>query len=124
MTDAFREAAELEAGQRISAGGLPLRTLEPHPDTARADEAERMLALVMAKVNTFSPSQNPGACLMRDVPGLRIWCAQTGDRLAKIADLTARRDRERAALAATEAELAALTEGKPSFNHDIEESVK
>lgn len=76
--------------------------------TARADTAELMLAGVMLKVNTYSPSQNPGACMLRDVPGLREWMKATGTRLEKIVQLTAERDRLDAERERVAHELAAI----------------
>ena len=83
----------------------------PHPDTARADAAERMLAGVIRSLECHDLNLL-GSVVAVDNPGLAAWWSDwqvKHDRVRRIADLTARRDRERAALAATERELEALT---------------
>ena len=92
-------------GTRINIAG------PPHPDTARADAAERMLAGVIRSLECHDLNLL-GSVVAVDNPGLAAWWSDwqvKHDRVRRIADLTARRDRERAALAATERELEALT---------------
>lgn len=92
-------------GTRINIAG------PPHPDTARADAAERMLAGVIRSLECHDLNLL-GSVVAVENPGLAAWWSDwqvKHDRVRRIADLTARRDRERAALAATERELEALT---------------
>ncbi len=85
-------------GTRINIAGTP------HPDTARADAAERMLAGALAALETISVWPTDWKlCTDGNVTAISTFAERT------LADLTARRDREREALAATERELSALT---------------
>ena len=85
-------------GTRINIAG------PPHPDTARADAAERMLLQLCRECFRWNQT-------LLSEEHLAWWAANSPgpERARRLADLTARRDRERAALAATERELAALT---------------
>lgn len=84
--------------------------------TARADAAERLLWRVLERCRSGATIAGIGS-VYGSVDGLREWHNINSDRIEKmveIADLTARRDRERAALEATERELAALTPASAS----------
>lgn len=79
----------------------------PHPDTARADAAERMLEILAKRL-----SEDETRVLCTAYPCFGEWWSRRmyARKLAtRVAELTALRDRERAALATTERELEALT---------------
>lgn len=85
----------------------------PHPETARADAAERMLSDVYrwSVQNDNVDGWDAGENLLDSVPGFKQWIDTPARHRA---DLTARRDTARAEAARLDAELAALTGGKES----------
>lgn len=100
--------AELIEGMRRAQEAMKPK---PHPDTARADAAERMLAGVIRSLECHDLNLL-GSVVAVENTGLASWWADwraNHDREKLVADLTARLDRERAALEATKRELERLT---------------
>ena len=90
------------------------KPIPAHPDTARADEAERMLWRVLERCRSGQTITGIGA-VYGDISGLRKWHDANYDRvkaIVKRADLEDQRNQLRKQLAVTEAELAKLTEEK------------
>lgn len=82
-----------------------------HPDTARADAAERMLREAIKLANSYAPGELVAMCLIRDVPGLREWYDARNERHSqslKRNGLIAKRNAAFAEAARLDAELSAM----------------